>query len=297
MSQILINNVTNASRPLVIIVGWLGCKPKSLKRYISIYKTFGCNVLTRIPSPSMVVHAASRKGGFKRISFNEAATVRTMTMNDLAIETIEDIRKSNCTEFFIHVFSNAGCFLWEGICEMLSNDTNINNAGMKMYLKGVVYDSAPADFSGERSDLIFHALQYCSPSERLLLKFQLFYERVLIGKNECSKQSQQRAIDFWLNMKESPLLSVRSLYIFSKTDALTPFHKLKELVNYRQETIGKDRVQCLIYDDSRHCSHLLSNAQLYKNTIQDFLQRCRCDKSTDSQIMRDNDSPLLCSRL
>lgn len=292
-------------QPVVVIAGWLGCKPRSLRRYISLYKKLGCNVIARIPSPSMVILATTSCNSIAEIKLSSSSNRSTSQQSifDLAIDTIEDVRNSTCNKFYIHVFSNGGCFLWEAIYETLlrqqqsidnTNNYNINNTSLISKLKGVIYDSSPADFSGARNNLIFHALEYCSPSERLQFKFQFMFEKLFaIGKSNMGKkeQRQQRAIEYWYKLRNTSLFYVPSLYIFSQNDALTPFHQLKELVDYRQETFGNDLVKYLIYNNSPHCSHFRSNAQKYSKAIEEFLGRRSSSGISDTEG-RSSDIPL-----
>jgi hypothetical protein len=266
-------NFISPQKPVVVLAGWLGCQPKSLKRYKSMYSSLGCNVIIRIASPAMVVRAATQPF----IKSNHVAPIRLPvaqpeTMNELAADTIEEIRKSNSSTFFLHAFSNGGCFLWEAIQDMLTNNERYTDIRSKF--AGIVYDSSPCDFS-EKVDLMFEALQYCSPSEQFILKLQFLYKKIVLGRKGAVRERQERALEFWNKMKNSSLFkNVPSLYIFSKTDTLTPFHALENLINYRQEKFGKDQVKYLIFEKSRHCRHILTNAQMYEEAIKDLLNCC-----------------------
>ena len=300
-SPVLTISSSLPQRPVVIIAGWLGCRPKSLRRYISLYRSLGCDVIIRIPSPSMVILATtsshhsteSRLPSPRGNADSKHRATSNQSVFDLAINTIEDVRKSSCNEFYIHVFSNGGCFLWEAIYETLlrqQQDTNKHNycnsddTNMISKLKGVIYDSAPADFSGERNNLIFHALEYCSPSERLRFKVQFMFERLFdIGNNKNmgkKEQRQQRAIEYWYKMRNTSLFYVPSLYILSKNDSLAPYKQLKELIDYRRATFGDDLVKHLVYENSPHCSHLRSNTQLYSKAIEEFLDTSSSTRSS-----------------
>ena len=121
----------------------------------------------------------------------------------------------------------------------------------------------------------------------------MFEKLFAIGKSNMGKkeQRQQRAIEYWYKLRNTSLFYVPSLYIFSQNDALTPFHQLKELVDYRQETFGNDLVKYLIYDNSPHCSHFRSNAQKYSKAIEEFLGRRSSSGISDTEG-RSSDIPL-----
>ena len=267
------------SKKLILMFGWLGCQLKSLKRYISMYENLGCDVITRIPSPYMVAQAAFLDS---RVQNNTETSLLFKTMNEMAIETIDTMNKyiittqDNEIEIYLHVFSNGGCFLWENIHDIFLIDTdNSDYAYIQSKLKGIVYDSAPCSFHSGKGNLLLEAIKYCSPSEQKLLR-----ETILIDKSNGGEQirkNDNRAMEYWTKMKTSPLLQVRSLYIFSKTDPLAPFQELKDLVLYREKEFGKQKVKYLIYEDSPHCSHLLTDPKRYTTTINDFLFFGKCN--------------------
>lgn len=296
-------------RQLITLAGWLGCKPKSLKRYQSIYEELGCDVIVRIPPPSVVVHSAMM---FSNIDKNKTTDIPAppQTMMDLALETINEICDKqennliNYDEIYLHVFSNGGCFFWEAIYDIIMNNSNDNtledkrNISMiKSKLKGVIYDSAPANYyktndnsTENGGSLLIDALKYCSPSEQESLQQHIASSM----KNDQNQASyQKRALDYWMKMKTFNNVNkdMRSLYIYSKTDRLTPFHDLQDLVQYRKEKFGDHSVRHLIYDDSPHCSHLLTNGKIYHDAIRKFLS------SEDIYMEKNRSQRKLISRL
>jgi hypothetical protein len=293
------------TKRLVLLVGWLGCKPKSLKRYNELYKNLGCDVKIRIPSPTLIVQAASSSvdtlsychdtelvQGLVMEQRRKNETNHPKTMFELAQCTIDDIchKSDEYSEIYIHLFSNGGCFLWEAMNVILNNYTSdtcrqyYQRRLLISKLKGVIYDSAPCDISGK--DLIYKALQFCTPSEQIAFRLQFIYRRLWNGVDQEWKHSQRRAVQFWVRMRNSPLMHAKSLYICSKTDTLTPFIKLEELIQHRRHIYGSNHVHNLIYDESPHCSHLRSNPNLYQNAIKDFVQCC-----TNEQEFRMNITP------
>ena len=277
-------------RQLVAVAGWLGCKPRSLKRYQSIYEELGCDVIVRIPPPSVVVHSAMMFSKIDKTNKTINIPAPPQTMMDLALETINEICDKqennliNYDEIYLHVFSNGGCFFWEAIYDIIMNNSNDNTLEdirkisiIKSKLKGVIYDSAPANYYITNDDstengisLLMDALKYCSPSEQEYLQ-QHISSSMKNDQNQVSYRT--RALDYWMKMKtfDNVNKDMRSLYIYSKTDRLTPFEDLQDLVRYRKEMFGDDLVHRLIYEDSPHCSHLLTDGKVYHDAIQKFL--------------------------
>mmetsp|Transcript_6260 Transcript_6260/g.15787 ORF Transcript_6260/g.15787 Transcript_6260/m.15787 type:complete len:466 (+) Transcript_6260:149-1546(+) len=152
-------------RPVVVLAGWLGCHPKSLRRYQEMYESFGFDTKIVVASPVAVVDSTLRmysdgdndndnNNNGKRESGDKNPITMTrrhqqaggangsslMTMDDWAWKVLHDIHKStilacpndhsngndtNCF-FVFHAFSNGGCFVWESVCRIFDM-VSINN--------------------------------------------------------------------------------------------------------------------------------------------------------------------------
>mmetsp|Transcript_7364 Transcript_7364/g.9370 ORF Transcript_7364/g.9370 Transcript_7364/m.9370 type:complete len:295 (+) Transcript_7364:165-1049(+) len=274
-----------AKRPLVVLAGWLGCKPKSLERYANMYRSLGWDVTIIIPSPQMVVSAAvssefqnhylvqeQKLNTKKAIELTNKSPVSNML--DLAIQTIEEIKQSNCSTFVFHVFSNGGCFLWEAVRNILWEEKDFtHNIDTKIKLLGIIFDSAPANYSTGNGSLIFDSLEYCSPSEREQIKH--------------IEIDSHRALNYWDSMKNG-FLNAPELYILSRDDNLTPFKPLKDLISYRQMKHGKNKVQSLTLNKSPHCCHIMTSPILYEKRIKDFILDC-CAEHSFAASREEND--------
>ena len=264
------------NRPLVVLAGWLGCKPQSLRRYAKVYERLGFNVLIRIPSPSMIVLASISSTEGKETDVNCEGQVydgksKVTTMDQLASLTINDILNLDCSMWVVHLFSNGGCFLWDAMERKLRTSGRLKGSlyGLKYRLRGTVFDSSPADYRGtvrEVENRINHALMQCTVKERMLLKFDLF----LRGKSlKCGLSSAE---EFWKRMKDCDW-PLPQLYIFSENDLLTPSKPLRDLINFRKHKFG-DLIQSKAFSSSGHCGHILAHPRNYTETLTSFLEFC-----------------------
>lgn len=253
-------------RILVILAGWLGSTEKSLRRYKNLYETLGYDVLVKIPTPTMTVMSAL----YPPTSKKRKTFLTRYTMDDLANDLVGELGRLDHSHFIIHAFSNSGTFLWESVREIMNKSLSSYSVVMNAKLSGIIFDSAPAEFSQNRS-LIYSAIDYCELRDRLLLKAFLNIRSHSYNKEISSHQ--ERAKSFWLGMKDCTL-PIPQLYIASKDDQLSPFNKLMELVRCREKEMGKRMIHSHVFESSPHCQHMLTNPNMYKNSICEFLVHC-----------------------
>ncbi|XP_069567480.1 transmembrane protein 53 [Brachyistius frenatus] len=112
--------------PVVILLGWAGCKDRHLSKYSSIYNDQGC-VTIRYTAPLKTVFI-SESFGYKEL---DSTALKLL-------EILYDYEVENSPVFF-HVFSNGGFMLYRYIVELLQNDKKFSS----LYVIGAVVDSAP----------------------------------------------------------------------------------------------------------------------------------------------------------
>ncbi|XP_015241218.1 PREDICTED: transmembrane protein 53 [Cyprinodon variegatus] len=112
--------------PVVILLGWAGCKDKHLSKYSSIYNDKGC-VTIRYTAPLKTVFI-SETFGYKELS----STALKL------LEILYDYEVENSPVFF-HIFSNGGFMLYRYIVELLHSDKQFSS----LRVVGAVVDSAP----------------------------------------------------------------------------------------------------------------------------------------------------------
>lgn len=112
--------------PVVILLGWAGCKDKYLSKYSSIYNEQGC-VTIRYTAPLKTVFI-SESFGYKEL--------RSTALK--LLEILYDYEVENSPIFF-HIFSNGGFMLYRYVVELLLNDKQFSS----LHVIGAVVDSAP----------------------------------------------------------------------------------------------------------------------------------------------------------
>ena len=243
--------------------------------------------MVKIPPPEMVVMAAL----FSPNSMNRNTPFTRYTMDNLANEIAGELRCKACSHFIMHVFSNGGSFLWESIREIMNNSLSASSTVLNAKLSGIIFDSAPADFSGNDA-LIHDAMDFCSLRDRVKLRIFMKVRVLKNGNDNEIELRQQRAKAFWTGMKDCGL-PVPHLYIVSKDDKLSPFGPLSDLIRHRETMMGKSRIQSCVFERSPHCRHILTYPKEYMESICAFLDHCFCpdtgvERSKYVQVMAQN---------
>eukprot|EP00979_Chaetoceros_neogracilis_P017451 scaffold10220_cov272-Chaetoceros_neogracile.AAC.32 len=268
---------TNEDKPLVIFAGWLGCQIKSLDRYAALYNSLGFKIMRVIAKPATIVVASSENRYYTGLHGE--------TMDQLAMNVIKNAASLTSSYIIFHVFSNGGCFLWESIRDILSEENLSAEAKiLKTRLQAVVFDSSPAYYS-ENRELLKNALKYCSPSDSNIVHSYLQSRETSLGKEKCSQTRLQRARHYWDGMKNCSY-PVHSLYICSKDDKLTPFEELYDLIQHRESQHNSYIVEHCIFEDSAHCQHILKYPLEYKECILAFVMQLKKKKDNNAVVRK-----------
>jgi len=266
-------------RPLVVIAGWLGCQPRSLRRYEALYRQLGFGVVTRIATPRMVVKASTQTPPYiqcpREWPLYQTSLQQPETMQDLAWNVLREIHASQCCAVVFHVFSNGGGFFWEQVHNILNDSQNKDSEAafelnvIRSKIVGVVLDSCPAKYSPTNRNTLLDALRHCTWTERMGAYAQLAKHIATYSLGE----REQRATDYYEYMRNDAW-NVRQLYLCSKDDPLSPHEAIEELVRHRQDVFGKDRILFCVWESSPHCCHLLQHPVEYQSAVSSFVELC-----------------------
>ncbi len=203
-----------------------------------------------------------------------------MMMKDVAKSTIDEILKGSKTysRLVIHIFSNGGTFLWEEMRHILQQKQNMEMR-QTLKLSGLIFDSAPGDFSKD-PDMLLRAMRYCPPEEKIQLHAYLQERKDVFGEKEDLALRTERARQFWEGLKHCTF-PIPHLYIGSKVDPLAPFDTVWELIKYRSSDefrVGRGSggipvPKYAIFEDSKHCSHLMKYEVEYQAFLVAFLNQ------------------------
>lgn len=311
--------VGKGRRPLVVLAGWLGSQPKSLRRYQELYRKIGFDVvLTYIAPPHAVVQTVFQSDdpilvppGWPNTMNRQQHCVTTKsaaTIQGLAWDILRDVAEHHdyCSSFYFHGFSNGGCFVWEKLRQILlfappsiavESDASFQHAertakvssadttadilsSLRDKLAGVVFDSSPI----AELNRLDEALKHCSWIERAnVIRYCGLDYMFMKDDPDIQARVQRRTDAYVTGLREDPLL-IPQLYLYCRDDPLAPAPLIDELVAHRRGVVGSDRVIRRVWDKSVHCSHLLKHPQEYTAAVEAFVELGESDKRRRSKL-------------
>lgn len=274
------------SSSLVVIGGWLGSRPKQLKRYEELYNSLGFDTLPVVASPLSVVgstlHLQSshrNKIGIPTSTYWYEPAVQLVSednLQDLAWKILRCIYTSRAEIFIFHSFSNGGCFLWESVCRALLQKSNTNcdrettEILEKLYrkCKGVVFDSCPCWFDPRpgSSSRLWEALQYCSIEERQRV-ISVYGARIKTTDNDVANRNKE----YFQYLATVPL-DAPQLYLFCKNDELCNHEQISKIIETRRSRQNYPIME-QVWDESIHCNHLRVHRDDYTKAVKDFVKQ------------------------
>lgn len=301
-------NTVSRHRPLVVLAGWLGSQPKSLRRYEELYRTMGFKVvLTRIAPPYAIVQTCLADPPLEAIDIPvgwpsvDSSTTKsddggTSTSKNFAFTTVQriawdilhSVHQEDCSSFYFHAFSNGGCFVWEQCRRILLEAPVLLSSNAKL-LEQQKRFASPATFNPEsvvdalsrlRNNLSGVIFDSCPVLDMSRLDQALNHcsesERDLLHQRcgtEFDRDIMQTRMNAYSKGLRNDPLHIPHLYLFSRDDELAPAVCIEELISHRREVVvDPHRVANVVWDESMHCGHLLKHPREYTDALRNFVQ-------------------------
>lgn len=244
-----------SKEPVVILLGWGGCKDKHLTKYSSIYNERGC-ITVRYTAPLKTVFI-SEAFGYKELN----------TIALRLLELLYDYEVENNPVFF-HVFSNGGFMLYRYMAELLRSHSRFST----LRVVGAVVDSAPGSQNvrgalraitaalGPNTNVV---VLYCLLG---LFGFTVFLLRVVLYS--VTKYIHKNHYDA---MRDCPP-AWPQLYLYSRADRVIRHGDVEQMVKVVQgKGVGADSFD---FGTSAHVSHFRDFPEEYSSRCLAFLTRC-----------------------
>ncbi|EGD80780.1 hypothetical protein PTSG_11714 [Salpingoeca rosetta] len=240
--------------PTAVLLGWVGCQMRYLRKYAQVYADLGFNTVCGIMPTSSVF------SGFTGPATDYGRFVMHTLATDKALHTGGVV---------ISPFSNGGCIAYRYILDVLNNEPEFED--VRKNIKAVVMDSAPCYMTipaGTRA--LSMALQVTNP-----IMYGLVFVGFTLFALTLAPWSRQTPTAFWNAMRDWDLGDhVMEAYLVSEVDKLMDFPALQALVAERQERRSTRPngapVDLVRFADSPHVSHLRTHPDLYR-----VVQHCR----------------------
>ncbi|XP_019724917.1 transmembrane protein 53 [Hippocampus comes] len=251
--------------PVVILLGWAGCRDKHLTKYSSIYNEQGC-VTIRYTAPLKTVFI-SESFGYKEL--------RRTALKLLEILFDYEVEHS---PIFFHIFSNGGFMLYRYIVELLHKDKQFSS----LCVIGALVDSAPG--SGNVRGAVRALAATLGPKISPVLKYlllALFAVTVFLLRIVLYPLTKYVHKNHYDAVQERPP-AWPHFFLYSRADQVIRPRDVRLFA----DTLKFKGVPVDSYDfvSSVHVSHFREYPEQYTCKCRNFLIACM--KDTDGTFMR-----------
>ncbi|KAM6920441.1 transmembrane protein 53 isoform 1-T1 [Lycodopsis pacificus] len=244
--------------PVVILLGWAGCRDKHLSKYSSIYNEQGC-VTIRYTAPLKTVFI-SESFGYKELS----GTALKL------LEILYDYEVENSPVFF-HIFSNGGFMLYRYIIECLHSDKQFSS----LCVIGALVDSAPG--SGNVRGALRALTATLGPKITPILRYvllALFAVTVFLLRVVLYPLTKYIHKNHYDAVQERPP-AWPHLYLYSRDDQVIRHRDIELFVEaVKQKGAPTDSFD---FVSSPHVGHFRDFPEQYALKCRDFLVACMKD--------------------
>ncbi|XP_008843637.1 transmembrane protein 53 [Nannospalax galili] len=240
--------------PVVILLGWGGCRDKNLAKYSAIYHNRGCIVI-RYTAPWHMVFFSESLG---------IPSLRMMAQKLLELLFDYEIERE---PLLFHVFSNAGVMLYRYVLELLQTHQRFRH----LHVVGTIFDSGPGDSNLVGALRALAAiLEHRSAMLRLLLLvafalvivlFHFLLAPVTSLFHTHFYERLQAAGSRW-----------PELYLYSRADEVVLARDVERMVEAR--LAHQVLVRSVDFVSSAHVSHLRDYPTCYTSLCVDFMHSC-----------------------
>eukprot|EP00759_Apiculatamorpha_spiralis_P011299 PhF_6_TR18695/c0_g1_i1/m.27325 len=247
------NNPDHAKMPLVLLLGWGGSTRKQLDRYIQLYSSEGCSIISAIaPMESYV------RGVPEDLSLNVMKTIDT----ELSVISKNGIH--------VHLMSNNGFLMYYALMKKDEKRTLAQ-------VRSMTIDSAPTiHFSSLMAPLTLavmfkFALPPYASTSTLWLTWVLFWTRLewhqMRSRSETSIDNVN-AITQAAFPKTAPVI-----FMVGKNDKLIPPSEIRAYMERVKKIPTTPQNITMVEMESGHCALLKTHPKEYKEVMSTFLSK------------------------
>ncbi|KAM6457470.1 transmembrane protein 53 [Liasis olivaceus] len=242
------------NRPVVIMLGWAGCKDRYLEKYSAIYLQKGC-VVIRYTAP------------WRFVFFSESLGIKSLqNLAKKLLELLFDI-KVQTKPLLFHVFSNGGFMLYRYIVELLHTQQQFQH----LRVVGTIFDSAPGRKNlrgGLRALSVVLASYNVCVKYFLLLSFAVLVVTLRIMLYPVTRFIHESHYEAMLNQPSK----WPELYFYSKADSVILASDVENMVQARRQ--HQVLVKAVDFMHSDHVSHLRAYPISYATHCISFMHSC-----------------------
>nr|XP_056700770.1 transmembrane protein 53 [Euleptes europaea] len=246
--------VNKHNLPVVILLGWAGCRDQYLMKYSTIYLKKGCIVI-RYTAP------------WRLVFFSESMGIKSLQkLAKKLLELLFDYEMDTRPLLF-HVFSNGGVMLYRYIVELLHTHQQFQH----LRVVGTVFDSAPGRKNlkgGLRALSVVLGSTNVYVKYFLLLTFAVLVVTLRILLYPLTRFVHENHYDAMLRQPSS----WPELYLYSKADGVILASDVETMIEARRQ--HRVPVKAVDFVTSAHVSHFRAYPALYVTHCTSFMYSC-----------------------
>ncbi|PNJ21793.1 transmembrane protein 53 isoform X1 [Pongo pygmaeus] len=243
-------------QPVVILLGWGGCKDKNLAKYSAIYYKRGCIVI-RYTAPWHMVFFSESLG---------IPSLRVLAQKLLELLFDYEIEKE---PLLFHVFSNGGVMLYRYVLELLQTRRFCH-----LRVVGTIFDSAPGDSNLAGALRALAAILERRAAMLRLLLLVAFALVVVLFHVLLAPITALFHTHFYDRLQDAGS-RWPELYLYSRADEVVLARDVERMVEAR--LARRVLARSVDFVSSAHVSHLRDYPTYYTSLCVDFMRNCvRC---------------------
>jgi hypothetical protein len=239
-------------KPLVAVIGWLGCQPRHLAKYESLWHSLGCQTLTYIPPLQTVLSTQAARNSVHAFLHQTRWTHR--------------IREAHAFPL-LHLFSGNGVNFAASMLRFGPSAAAFDA------VHGCIVDSAPPRLSAHRYAAgLGPALGRNLPAPLKPL-MTATVERVMtqyIRYSGVKERYETLRSEYIRRMGRVP-----HIFMYSDTDDVIPQDEVEEFITdfeHANASLGsKLRIERALFHGTEHVAHYRGQPQKYQQRIVDFV--------------------------
>jgi hypothetical protein len=270
------------TRPLILLCGWLGCRPRDLDKYGAAWRGLGCDTLAFSP-------------GLGPLLWPPLAEAGSAALEGAALDALAAPARTNAS-IIAHVFSNGGFYAAGGVLgrgEGGGGEGGGRGLALPTRLAGLVFDSCPARLDpdlaarGVTAAFLGEAAEAGTGTRRraaLVRALTPVLGGLLASPASPLGARVEGAWAAWARLGAALPPGLPRLFLYSDADKLIPASEVEafagRVMGWAGEGAGTvaaattpSPVRLVRFPGSPHCEHLRSDPAGYKREMAGVLDR------------------------
>ncbi|KAF0853024.1 mitochondrial transmembrane protein 53-like protein [Andalucia godoyi] len=241
------SKTVDPSKPIVVLVGFLGCPSRVLRKFIELYHGQGHDVVYLVPTATALFHY--RRG-------------------TQVAETLLGILKQvfdKDSSFVMALYSNNGSMVYYNMLRVMEKRPQL-----KISISGVIFDGSPGKLVPSRAIAAMRISMGLNFLTTMIIRVVFFLWMSVICPLFLPSEVKARN-EYWEAMSTPAFHNTVFLYLYTTRDSLVDAVWVQEALE--KVSSHRDRSPIVMskrFEDSNHCSLLRDHPEEYKQLVLSF---------------------------